>query len=88
MRIATQKGRIAWIRVGVTGVGPNAYRATAVEDALQGSAGTPQEVASASALVAHQVDVNSDIHASAAYRAQMAIVFVKRAIQLALERIV
>ena len=88
VRIATQKGRIAWIRVGVTGVGPNAYRATAVEDALQGAAGTPQEVASASALAAHQVDVNSDIHASAAYRAQMAIVFAKRAIQLALERIV
>ena len=88
VRLTRQKGKIAWIRVGVTGVGPNAYRAMAVEEALQGTAGTPQDVVSAAALVAHHIDVNSDIHASAAYRAQMAIVFAKRAIQSALERIV
>ena len=88
VRVAKLKGKIAWIRVGVTGVGPNAYRANDVEAALQGTAATSQEVASAAALVANQIDVNSDIHASAGYRAQMAIVFARRAIQKALERIV
>ena len=88
VRVAKQLSKIAWIRVGVTGVGPNAYRANDVESALQGASGTSQEVASAAALVANQIDVNSDIHASAAYRAQMAIVFARRAIQKALERIV
>ncbi len=77
-------GRITLIRVGITGVGEVAYRATAVEDALSGTDGSSEAVAAAAAHAVDGVTVNSDIHADAEYRGQMARVLTRRAIDAAL----
>ncbi|MQX37054.1 FAD binding domain-containing protein [Roseospira navarrensis] len=64
------------VRVGVTGAGPCAFRATAIEDALARSF-TPE----AAKGVAMPADgMNSDIHASAAYRAALISVLASRAV--------
>ena len=71
-------------RIGVTGVGEVAYRARAVEAALVGTAGDRPTIAAAAGHAADGVTVGSDIHADAVYRAEMARVHVRRAIEAAL----
>jgi carbon-monoxide dehydrogenase medium subunit len=73
-------------RVGVTGLSNSSYRATAVEKALEGKAGSATEIQNAAALVADGVDANSDLHASAAYRKHLAVVYTARALMAALAR--
>jgi carbon-monoxide dehydrogenase medium subunit len=77
-------GNIATVKVGVTGVGPKAYRATGVEEALVGKG--PDAVAEASLKAADGIDCNDDIHASAEYRAHLAAVFTRRALDEAISR--
>jgi carbon-monoxide dehydrogenase medium subunit len=71
-----------WARVGVTGLSNHAYRALAVEKALEGGA----DVQHAAAMVAEGVDANSDLHASAEYRTHLAVVHAARAILAAMSR--
>lgn len=75
------------VRVGITGVATKAYRATAVEQAL---AGQPRPataaIAAAAARAADGVEPLGDIHASAEYRAHLAQVNTRRAIERALSR--
>ena len=77
-------GNIQQIRVGVTGVGPKAYCAEGVEQALQGKGA--DAIAQAAEKAADGIDCNDDIHASAEYRAHLARVFTRRAVQAAIER--
>jgi carbon-monoxide dehydrogenase medium subunit len=77
-------GNVESIKVGVTGVGPKAYRATAVEEALVGKGA--DAVAAAAEHAADGIDCNDDIHASADYRAHLARVFTRRALQEAFSR--
>lgn len=77
---------IEQLRIGVTGVGPKAYRPASVEQALIGRAPTDEAIAAAAAGVADGVEVNSDIHASAEYRAHLARVYTRRAIAQAVAR--
>ncbi|WP_299440333.1 xanthine dehydrogenase family protein subunit M [uncultured Rhodospira sp.] len=64
------------VRVGVTGAGPCAFRATAIEQALAGSF-TPD----AAKAVTMPVDrLNDDMHASADYRAALISVLAARAV--------
>jgi carbon-monoxide dehydrogenase medium subunit len=86
VRIRKSGGKISGARIGVTGLGPKAYRARNVEQALEGTAGTGQDVQRAAALVAENVDANRDIHASAEYRTHLARVYTMRAISVALSR--
>lgn len=74
-------------RVGVTGVGPVAYRATAAEDLLTGTVLDDAAIATAADHAADGVDVNEDIFASADYRRHLTRVFAKRAIREALSRV-
>jgi carbon-monoxide dehydrogenase medium subunit len=85
-RIRKSGGKIAMARVGVTGLSGKAYRATAVEKALEGTAGSPTDLQKAAALVAEGVDANSDLHASAEYRKHLARVYTLRALGIALSR--
>lgn len=65
------------VRVGVTGAGPSAFRATAIEDALA-------KDFSAKAARGAAVDaggLNNDLHASAAYRANAVSVMAARAVE-------
>src|SRR5688572_17708863 len=59
------------VRIGVTGVGPKAYRPTAVEQALAGKPIDEEAIKAAVQTVADGVDVLGDIHASPEYRAHL-----------------
>jgi len=84
--IAMTGGKISHAGIGVTGVHEHPYRAEDVEAALIGTDGSDAAIAAAAAHVTDGVEINSDIHADAAYRAAMAVVFTKRAIEGALGR--
>jgi carbon-monoxide dehydrogenase medium subunit len=77
-------GKVQRARIGVTGVGPKAYRAESVEQALVGKGA--EAASDAASTAADGIDCNDDIHASAEYRAHLARVFTRRAIEAAIER--
>jgi aerobic carbon-monoxide dehydrogenase medium subunit len=72
--------------IGITGVSAKAYRATAVESALNGRTLDERTIAEATAQATEGVDVNGDLFASEDYRRHLAAVYAKRAITLAIER--
>ncbi len=74
------------VRVGITGLGPKPFRAKAVEAALAGKA-PAQEIAAAAAHAADGIDALADIHASADFRAELACVYTRRALEGALARV-
>jgi len=75
------------VRVGITGVAAKAYRATGVEHALAGQR-TPSAaaIAAAAAHAADGVSALGDIHASPEFRAHLAEVNTRRAIERAIAR--
>jgi carbon-monoxide dehydrogenase medium subunit len=84
--VAASGGSVTHARVALTGVGEVAYRAKAVESALLGSDGSAAAVAAAAEHATDGQTVNSDIHADRDYRARMAVVHTRRAIEAALGR--
>lgn len=82
VRLKSSGGKITMARVGVTGLSAKPYRAANVEAALANG-----DIDAASAVVADGIDANSDIHASADYRKQMAKVYCARAIRAAMSRV-
>jgi len=85
-RVRKSGGKIAMARVGVTGLSGKPYRAANVEKLLEGAAGTPADIQKAAAVVADGVDANSDLFASAHYRAHLASIYTARALTAALSR--
>jgi carbon-monoxide dehydrogenase medium subunit len=81
--VAVSGGTVSSIRIGVTGAGAKATRASATEAALQGKALSADSIAQAAALAADGIELNSDIYASADYRAHLVKVLTKRAITAA-----
>jgi len=77
-----QKG----VAVGVTGVAAKAYRAAGVESSLRGVELSAATIATAAQKAADGVDPLSDIHASMEFRAHLACVQTKRALELAAGR--
>jgi carbon-monoxide dehydrogenase medium subunit len=75
-------------RVALGGLLPHARRATAVEQALVGKFPSAEAIASAAQLVAADLggDAIGDLFASAEYRAAMAPIYVKRALEAAVAR--
>jgi carbon-monoxide dehydrogenase medium subunit len=69
----------AGVRVAVTGAGPNAFRVAAMEEALNNRFSA--EVLDGISIAA--ADFNTDIHASAEYRAHLVTVMAKRAVEAA-----
>ena len=84
VRVKRSGGKITLARIGVTGLSNIGYRATAAEKALEGTAGSQEDVAGAAALVSQGADANSDLHASEEYRKHLATVYAARAINAAL----
>jgi carbon-monoxide dehydrogenase medium subunit len=74
------------VAVGVTGVAAKAYRAAGVEASLRGVELSAVAIATAAQKAADGVDPLSDIHASAEFRAHLARVLTKRALELAASR--
>jgi carbon-monoxide dehydrogenase medium subunit len=84
--VRLEGGKVASLAVGITGAGAQPIRASAVERALQGQAPAEEAVARAAESAAEGLDLLSDIHGSAEYRAHIARVFTKRAILEAVRR--
>ena len=73
-------------RIGITGAGANAVRATAVEDALRGRPLDEATVAAACAAADQGIDLLDDLHASADYRRQVVRGLTRRAVLAAATR--
>lgn len=73
-------------RIGVTGAAAHAFRASAAEDALNGSDLSDDAIAAAAGKVADGQEMLSDLAASADYRAHLCGVIAKRAISEAASR--
>ncbi len=84
--VLNEKGTVERVSVGVTGVAQKAYRASAAEAALLGKSPSSKRLEEAAAHAAEGVDPNSDLFASAEYRAHLARVYARRALEKALER--
>ena len=79
--VAVVVGNLGDVRVGITGVGPKAYRANAVESALRGQAApTAEAIARAARHAANGVDALGDIHATPEFRVHLAEVNTQRAL--------
>jgi carbon-monoxide dehydrogenase medium subunit len=76
--VVEPKGK--WVRVGITGVASKAYRATAVENALRGEELTEAAITAAAEHASDEIETLNDIHASAEFRAHLAIVNTRRAL--------
>ena len=74
------------VAIGVTGVAAKAYRAAGVESSLRGVELSTATIAMAAQKAADGIDPLSDIHASAEFRAHLARVQTKRALELAASR--
>lgn len=85
-RVRRSRGKIAFVRIGVTGLSNHAYRAADAEKELEGKAGSAAEIQNAAALVVKGADANSDLHASAQFRRHLAVVHATRALMAALAR--
>lgn len=84
--VLDEKGGVERVGIGVTGIGSKAYRATAVEDALRGKSPSAKRLEEAAAHAADGIEANADLYASAEYRAHLARVYTRRALEKALER--
>ncbi|HEU5369928.1 MAG TPA: xanthine dehydrogenase family protein subunit M [Ktedonobacterales bacterium] len=79
-------GNCTGCRVGITGAGPKAVRASATEAALTGKPLTPENIAEAASHAADGMDFLSDAYASEAYRRHLVQVYTRRALTTAAER--
>jgi carbon-monoxide dehydrogenase medium subunit len=86
VRVRKSGGKVSFVRIGVTGLSHCSYRAMAAEKALEGTPGAEADIQAAAALVTQGVEANSDLHASAEYRAHLATVHAARALRIALGR--
>ena len=71
------------VAVGITGVSDTPYRASGVESDLTGSALTAANIAAAAERAVDGISALEDIHASQAYRRNLAKVYTRRAIESA-----
>ena len=82
VRIKKTGGKISFARIGVTGLGPRAFRALEAEKLLESGA----SVEEAATTIGVGEEANADLYASADYRRHLARVRAKRAISVALSR--
>lgn len=85
-RIRQERGAVKMIRIGVTGLSGCSYRATNVEQALEGKDPADAHIRAAAALVGDGVDASADLQASADYRKHLAAIYTAKAIRAALSR--
>ena len=74
------------VRIGVTGAGPGVARAREAEKALEGQEANESNLAEAAERASQGIDFTGDIHATEEYRAHLAQVFTRRALEQAVER--
>lgn len=86
VHLSVERGVIHRAHVGVTGLGPKAFRAGRVERELEGKHTDAAVIRAAAAHVAEGVEGLNDAYASGEYRAELARVHTRRAIERALGR--
>jgi carbon-monoxide dehydrogenase medium subunit len=79
-------GTIEDVAIGITGLGPKAFRAETAETTLRGKKASEKLFAEAAQHAAQGSEPLSDLHASADYRRNMAIVYARRALNRAFAR--
>ena len=84
--VTVEGGSVTAARIGVTGSGASATRASESEARLLGTSGDADAIRSAAGRAANGIEMNEDIHASAEYREHLTKVFALRAITAAVER--
>ena len=84
--VTVEGGSVTAARIGVTGSGASATRASDSEARLLGTSGDADAIRSAAGRAANGIEMNEDIHASAEYREHLTKVFALRAITAAVER--
>lgn len=82
-----ESGNINNVRIALFGVGPRTVRACQAEASLKGQWPDPTSFQDAAKLAQDELDPFSDVHASAAYRRQVACVLVERSLEKALSRV-
>lgn len=80
------KGAIRRARVAITGLGSKPFRAAAVEREVEGKHPEPGLLRAAAQHAAEGVHPLSDLHASAEYRAELARIYARRALERAAQR--
>lgn len=81
----TDDGTVADVRVALGSCGPTPIRARSVETALQGARPSAPRIADAAATVTADIEPFDDVRGSAAYKRDMARVWIERAITSLLE---
>jgi carbon-monoxide dehydrogenase medium subunit len=79
-------GRCRQARIGITGAGSSAVRASAVEAALTGERLDEASIAAAAAQAGEGIDLLDDVHGSADYRRRVCEGLTRRALQVAASR--
>ena len=79
-------GTFRRVRVGLTGVGEGPVRARGVEEELEGSRASEEEIKKAAEKAKEGLNPPSDIRASSEYRREMAVVLTRRALLRALAK--
>jgi CO/xanthine dehydrogenase FAD-binding subunit len=82
----TPDGRIEWVRLAFTGAGERPTRARHTEQALRGQSPTEDVVRAAAEQSSNDLTPESDLHASADYRRDVAKVMARRTLMKAIER--
>ena len=82
-QIALANGRVSDARIAACGVGPAPVRFRAAEEILLDGGCGEAAVAAAADAVAAACDPHGDVHASAAYRRQLAAAMTRRAVEAA-----
>jgi len=85
-QVTLEGDRVADARVALIGAIDRPVRARTVEEALIGSAGTPQDIAAAAAHASDGLDPMPDPRVPAEYRLHLARVVARRAVEQATER--
>jgi carbon-monoxide dehydrogenase medium subunit len=85
-RVTLNDDRMTDVRIAFGAAATTPIRARAVENALRGQTPTPTIFREAAALVAEAVDPTADFRGSAAYKREMAEVFMQRALAQAVAR--
>jgi carbon-monoxide dehydrogenase medium subunit len=84
--LTVERGVIHRAHVGITGLGPKAFRAFHVERELDGKHTDAAILRAAASHVAEGVEPMSDVYASGEYRAELARVHTRRALEKAIAR--
>ena len=79
-----EQNRCHTVRVALGGVGPTPIRARALEQAMSNAEATQAATAEAAQMVKEQIEPETDIHATAEYGSDVAVVLARRALDSAI----